>query len=146
MSSIYEQILGWITRNAEKHGDAAELMRRAKARKSSWYKLLQGKNVRADTLFGWLENLGFMFVAPDGRFLGANGGFLLPNALAREREKNAMLEGQLALLQKLFTSAVDELAEEKAEKLHLEAILRADLAGELDGEPRPRRGGGKQNP
>ena len=62
---MYEQAIEWIKANSSAHGDAAELMRRAKASKPSWYKLLQGKGVRSENLFEWLENLGFRLLPPD---------------------------------------------------------------------------------
>lgn len=61
---MYDQAIKWIKENAEKHGDAADLMRQAKASKPSWYKLLQGKGVRSENLFEWLENLGFQLLPP----------------------------------------------------------------------------------
>lgn len=65
MEKMYDKAVQWIKENSEKHGDAADLMRRANAQKASWYKLLQGKGVRSESLFEWLENLGFQLVTPD---------------------------------------------------------------------------------
>lgn len=64
---MYEKAASWIRDSSEKHGDAADLMRRAKAQKSSWYKFTQGKGVRLETFFDWLENLGFELRTPEER-------------------------------------------------------------------------------
>lgn len=66
MEKLYEQAIAWIKQHSEgRHGDAAELMRKAQASKPSWYKLLQGKGVRAENLLEWLGNLGFRLIPPD---------------------------------------------------------------------------------
>lgn len=118
---MYEQALDWMRRNTEKHGAAADLMRRAKAGKPSWYKLLQGKDVRASSFLRWLDNLGFKLVAPGGEVMG-NGreaGFTCLDAadIAAQKRRVAELEGKLALLQDLYDKVLDELTDLKAETM-----------------------------
>lgn len=64
MKTMYEEAIAWIKERSDGHGKAAEMMRRAGAPKPSWYKLLQGKGVRSENLFEWLENLGFRLLPP----------------------------------------------------------------------------------
>ncbi len=65
MQTLYDKTIAWLKANSQKHGEAAELMRRAKAPKNSWYKMLQGKEVYASTVLNSLENLGFKLIPPD---------------------------------------------------------------------------------
>lgn len=65
MKSLHDKVTHWLREKAEEHGKSAELMRAAKASKPSWYKLMQGRDVRASTFMEWIENLGFKLVFPD---------------------------------------------------------------------------------
>ncbi len=65
MSTLYDKTIDWLKQNSQIHGQSAELMRKAKAPKASWYKMLQGKEVYASSVISWLENLGFRLVFPD---------------------------------------------------------------------------------
>lgn len=104
---MYERAITWIQENASRHGEAAELMRQAKAQKPSWYKLLQGKGVRAETLFDWLENLGFQLILP---------GETTPPQAERHNansDKEKELEGQISLLKEFNAGYLAELNDKK---------------------------------
>lgn len=141
MKTMYEQAVDWIRRNMDKHGDAALLMRRAKASKPSWYKLLQGKDVRAETLFRWLDNLGFTLVTPDKEKPGSGDALTMdvpvdgagipgtgrPLDSRAQKRRIAELEGKLALLRDLYAKSLDELTDLKAESRHLRRMYGRDL-------------------
>lgn len=55
-----EDFVNWV-----KKQNPADIMRLAKANKPSWYKLLQGKDVRSSSLIEWMLNLGFKITPPD---------------------------------------------------------------------------------
>lgn len=150
MKTMYEHAVDWIRRNAGNHGDSAELMRQAKAAKPSWYKLLQGKDVRAESLMAWLENLGFRLLAPDGETIPAGAGLpaqaegAAPGAEesgARQKRRTAEskrvaeLEAQLTLLRELYDKSLLELTELKAANRHLRGMsgLDGQSKGEADG-------------
>ena len=123
---MYERAIDWIKANSEGHGNAAALMRRAKAAKPSWYKLLQGKGVRSESLFVWLENLGFVLVFPGERQTDApheakNATDLELDKMAAEKmldlvkRENRELKKDLASARKLI-EAKEEIIELLREK------------------------------
>ena len=136
---MYKQAIAWIKANAEKHGDAAILMRRAGANKPSWYKLLQGRDVRAESFLTWLDNLGFRLVEPGEKenLREELGSVNLPDSsgstsdlqeLLALRKRSATLEGQLALLQGLYEKALGELTDMKAERRYMQRVYGIDSA------------------
>lgn len=64
MSSFKNPFRAWLETKADGRGERAELMKLAKATKSSWYKYLDGKDALSDTVLEWAANLGFQFIPP----------------------------------------------------------------------------------